>query len=112
MSRRPGSRPIAFLLASVVSGCGTPAAVIEPVDCTDVVVPTYHEMTEALAFCTKCHGAVLHEAGVRFDTYEYAKRNADDGVARIASGSMPAYDGMPAELADAFIAWAECGMPE
>lgn len=96
------------ILIGVLSGC----AAEEPVDCATADIKGYSELTEAMSYCTECHGDRRADSGYRYDTYELAVQGARRGAAEIENGSMPEDADMPEALQLDFRVWATCGTPE
>jgi uncharacterized membrane protein len=106
----------ATILAAGCGNLGTPPTV----DCSQVTIPTYSQLT-IWPLCTSCHssaasGGARHGApgGVNYDTYDSARAAASIAASTVNSGIMPG-SGQPApteEQKSALFAWALCGSPQ
>ena len=113
-----------LLSLTVLAGCGgdDEEEELPDVDCGEGTIPTYAEVT-AFDTCTLCHSSQLtgedrSEAptSINFDTYEAAKKYAEDAAAEVHEGAMPPADSaapaLTAEEKDMLYKWALCGTPE
>lgn len=97
------------MLLGILSGCTEDPT---PVDCTTADIKGYSELSEAMSYCTECHGDQRADSGYRYDTYELAVQGAQRGANEIENGSMPEDTDMPEDLQLDFRVWATCGTPE
>lgn len=62
-------------------------------------------------YCTTCHGQTAQQGGVRLDTLEHVRANAERADARVVEGTMPPGGGLLPHEVDALHAWLACGAP-
>ncbi len=115
----PRTRILVVLLTAthLLIGCsgGTSS-----VDCTQVTVPKYTDMT-AWARCTNCHSSALTGAArvgapgdINFDSYDHAVMDADRALSEVESGAMPpaGSPSLSAAEKDQIVNWASCDTPQ
>lgn len=95
-----------------------PEDVVPEVDCDQVDVPTYAEVT-MWPDCVNCHASTLTGAnrqgapeGIDYDTYESASALAYLAAVEVASGTMPFTGTVTEEQKQSLYAWALCDTPE
>ena len=102
------------LLVVAAAGCGdkldavqvdAPLVVDGPVTYVDHIAPLLQQ-------CQACHGAVTPRAGVRLDSFENARSNADRADETIQSGRMPPSGGLRQSERDLFSQWIVDGLRE
>jgi uncharacterized membrane protein len=107
-------------LAALAPACGDSESKPE-VDCQSGPIPTYSEVAVLTTNCANCHstgktGAARENApvAVNFDTYDAAKKSAEQAVIEVYGGSMPpAGKAAPTEAQkQALYKWALCGTPQ
>ena len=115
--RSMGFWPLVAGLALAACQPSAPAEVPPTVDCANVTVPTYEELTIWPA-CTSCHASNLTGAwrrgapeGVDFDTYQGAVDEAEDAAIEVNIGNMPFTGTITDQQMNDFFAWAMCGTP-
>lgn len=103
--------------AHLLLGCTSGAS---NVDCKQVTVPKYAEMT-AWTKCTNCHSTALSGTSrvgapgdINFDNYDSAVADADLARSEVESGSMPPAGSPKLSAAehDQIVNWASCDTPQ
>lgn len=110
---------VAWPITVALAACqpAGPAEVPPDVDCDEVEVPAYEDVSIWSA-CTNCHASDLVGAyrqgapeGVDFDSYEAAVDEAEDAAIEVNIGNMPFTGTATEEQKADLYAWAMCGTP-